>query len=472
MDTENMPTKISKVKSAPLPALSEGSVLRYLSFSALYFAQGLPEGILFFGLPAWMAMAGISPAAIGAYAAVIMIPWSFKVLAAPLMDRFTYLPMGRRRPWILFGQLGLMASFLSMAFIPDPMNNLNLLMALGFFVSLSGVFQDIAVDGMAIDIVPTNQQARANGLMWGSKTLGISASLAAGTYIYNTYGYFYAISLFSFAILFLMVVPLFLRERPGEKILPWLEGSASEISAKLQLHSWAQIFKSLYQVIFLPISILMGIAAFFYSVGRGLIDTLMPVFTVQELGWTDGHFSYIYAATKLVSGLLGMFVAGALIDFFGKIRMLTIYLPCLIGLIVLMVFLKNYWQNELITIVFFIAYLVLDTFILIAIFATAMQLCWKRISATQFTLYMAVSNVGLSVGAAILGPLKENLPWEYVILSAVLFYTVALILIRYIHFDSHLARVNKLETARLNLEERKLVVIPVKDPIKNMSNNK
>jgi PAT family beta-lactamase induction signal transducer AmpG len=471
MNTENNQTEINKVKSAPLPALSEGSVLRYLSFSALYFAQGLPEGILFFGLPAWMAMAGISPAAIGAYAAVIMIPWSFKVLAAPLMDRFTYLPMGRRRPWILFGQLGLMASFLAMAFIPDPMNNLNLLMVLGFFVSLSGVFQDIAVDGMAIDIVPTNQQARANGLMWGSKTLGISASVAAGTYIYNTYGYFYAISLFSFAILFLMTVPLFLRERPGEKILPWSAGIASEISGKLQLHSWAQIFKSLYQVIFLPISILMGVAAFFYSVGRGLIQTLLPVFTVQELGWTDGHFSDIFAATNIISGLLGMFVAGALIDFFGKIRMLTIYMFCLLGLIIFMTFMKSYWHFEIFTISFFVGYFVLDTFITIAIFATAMQLCWKRISATQFTLYMAVSNVGLSVGAAILGPLKESLNWEFVILSTVLFYAVALILIRYIHFDSHLVRVNKLETAQLNLEERKLVVIPVEDPIKKMSNN-
>jgi len=471
MDMENTIDEINKAKPVKLPALSENSLLRYLAFSALYFAQGIPEGILWFGLPAWMAMAGISPATIGAYVAVIGIPWSFKILAAPLMDRFTYLPMGRRRPWILFGQFGLMASFLSMAFIPDPMNNLNLLMTLGFIVSLCGVFQDIAVDGMAIDIVPTNQQARANGLMWGSKTLGISASVAAGTYIYNTHGFFYAISLFSLAVLFIMLVPLLLRERQGEKIMPWTEGIASEISGKLQLDSWAAIFNSLYRVIVLPISIVMGIAAFSYSVGRGLIQTLLPVFTVQELGWTDGHFSDIFAATNLISGLLGMFVAGALIDFFGKIRMLTIYMFCLIGLILLMVLLKNYWQNELYTIGFFVFYFILDTFILIAIFATAMQLCWKRISATQFTLYMAVSNVGLSVGAAILGPLKEQLSWEYVILCAIVFYSIMLVLIRYIHFDNHLARVNKLETARLNLEERKLVVIPVKDPIKNMSNN-
>ncbi|MDZ7615075.1 MAG: hypothetical protein U5K51_16310 [Flavobacteriaceae bacterium] len=53
----------------------------------------------------------------------------------------------------------------------------------------------------------------------------------------------------------------------------------------------------------MPISIVMGIAAFSYSVGRGLIQTLLPVFTVQELGWTDGHFSDIFAATHLISVL-------------------------------------------------------------------------------------------------------------------------------------------------------------------------
>src|SRR5690606_17887723 len=176
-----------------IPALSENAVLRYLSFSALYLAQGIPEGLIMFGIPAWMAMHGKSPAEIGGFAAIALIPWSFKIVAAPLMDRFTWLPMGRRRPWIIFGQLGLIASFLSMAFIPDPLNNISLLMVAAFSVSLFTIFQDIAVDGLAIDILPVNQQARANGLMWGSKTVGISASVALGSYIINAYGFMYAV---------------------------------------------------------------------------------------------------------------------------------------------------------------------------------------------------------------------------------------------------------------------------------------
>ena len=99
--------KSDTLKLKPLPALSENTFLRYFSFAAFYVAQGIPEGLLWFAIPAWLAMNGKSPAEIGSYVAVVSIPWSLKIFNAPIMDRFTYLSMGRRRPWILFGQLGL-----------------------------------------------------------------------------------------------------------------------------------------------------------------------------------------------------------------------------------------------------------------------------------------------------------------------------------------------------------------------------
>lgn len=206
----------------------------------------------------------------------------------------------------------------------------------------------------------------------------------------------------------------------------------------------------------------MGAAVFSYSVGRGLIRALLPVFTVQELGWTDSHYSQTFATVNMISGILGMFIAGALIDFFGKIRMMTIYLCCLIGIVLAMTLMKNYWQNELVVYGFFAGFFILDTFISIAVFAIAMQLCWKRISATQFTLFMAIANLGLAAGARLLGPLTDNLNWEYVILTVVFFAVVMLILIRYIHFDSHLKKVNRLESIQLEKDELAIELIPDK----------
>ena len=395
-----------KIKSKPLPSLSENTFLRYFSFAALYVAQGIPEGLLWYAIPAWLAMNGKTPAEIGIYVAVIGIPWSLKIINAPIMDRFTYLAMGRRRPWVLFGQLGLILSFLSMSLITDPLNNLSTLMILGFIVSFFEVSQDIAVDGMAIDILPVDQQARANGLMWGSKTLGISASVAAGSWIMSHYGYFYAIVSFSLIISIIILVPLFLRERPGEKLLPWTKGEASKVAEKIQLHSWKGIFKSLYKVFFLPVSFMMGIAAFSYS-GRKRVDRYrVASFYGTELGWADTQYSQIFATANLISGILGMVIGGFLIDYFGKVKMISVYMSLLILLVAAMAFLKSFWQNECFVTGFIVCFYILLTFTTIAIFASAMQLCWKRVSATQFTLYMAISNLGLAAGAALMGQLK------------------------------------------------------------------
>jgi PAT family beta-lactamase induction signal transducer AmpG len=449
------------LKSTSLPALSESAILRYLTFSAMYIAQGIPFGLLWFGLPAWMAMNGVSATEIGVFIAISTLPWSFKIIAAPVMDRFTFLVMGRRRPWIIFGQFGLLVSFFSMAFIPEPLQNISMLTTAAFIINLFSVFQDIAVDGLAIDIVPENQQARANGLMWGSKALGKAATVAIAIYLINTYNFFTAISLLSLVILAIMIIPLILKERPGEKIMPWTRGTVAGINNEIQLHSWKAILKSLYQVFFLPVSIIMGIAVFGFSIGRGLVDTLLPIFTVQELGWDDSGYAQVFAMANLVSGLLGMFVAGALIDFFGKIRMLTIYLSLIILLIAGMAFLKIYWEQYVFITGFIIGFYILETFITIAVFATAMQLCWKRISATQFTLYMAISNLGHSLGSAMVGPLKDSFNWQQVILSFIIFALIMLIIIRFIHFDKHLARVNRLEVEQLARDEENLVIIPV-----------
>jgi len=99
-------------ESKTLPSLTENSFLRYFNFIALYFAQGVPEGMLLYGIPAWMAVNGKTPGEIAGFAVACGLPWSFKFIVAPLMDRYTYLPMGRKRPWVILGQIGLIQLYL------------------------------------------------------------------------------------------------------------------------------------------------------------------------------------------------------------------------------------------------------------------------------------------------------------------------------------------------------------------------
>jgi MFS transporter, PAT family, beta-lactamase induction signal transducer AmpG len=377
--------------------------------------------------------------------AMVGLPWSFKIIVAPLMDRFTYLPMGRRRPWVMFGQLGLMASFIAMAFVPDPLNNLNLFMAAGFAVGFFGAFQDVATDGMAIDIVPIEQQAKANGFMWGAKIIGTAASLALGSWLLHQYNFSIAIGTLSIVVCLIMLVPLCLRERPGEKLLPWTNGTAAAENKKIQITSWSVIFKSLYSVFTLRNSLLFAVLAFTTQGAFNYIDTLLPVFTVQQLGWTDTAYSNFYATATLVGGISGMLIGGVLIDKFGKIRMLNIYCFLLIILTAGLAFLKIYWGYKWFISSFMIIYQMLYVFATIGVFATAMQCCWKKVSATQFTLYMTIANLGRIAGAKSIGPIKSNFSWEYTLLAFAAMIAVAWVLIRLLHINQHVKKVAELE---------------------------
>jgi PAT family beta-lactamase induction signal transducer AmpG len=189
----------------------------------------------------------------------------------------------------------------------------------------------------------------------------------------------------------------------------------------------------------------MGIGVFNSSTGKGLIDTVLPVLTVQQLGWADTDYSQIFATANMTSGILGMFIGGALVDFFGRVRMMSLFLILLMLLVATFSFLSPHWNRAEIIIGFMIGFYVLFVFLTISIFATAMQLCWKRVAATQFTIYMAVSNLGLSTGAALSGLLTEWFSYSQLILVYVICAGVLLVLLRFVKLEKHQKQVEELE---------------------------
>ena len=426
---------------------SDNSFLRYVSFSALYFAQGIPQGFLYFALPAWMALNGFTPIEIGKYMAVAFLPWSFKIVAAPVMDRFSFLAMGRRRPWLIAGQFGIVVGMIFMSGMQNPAENLMMLMVLGFCINLFTILQDIATDGLAIDVLPEHQQARANGLMWGSKSIGVAATVAVTTWFFRVFGFSTTLILFALLVVIIMIFPILIKERPGEKRLPWTKGAVSPEVLSLHLPNWILIVKRLFSVFFLPASILMGIGSFSYALAEGLTDAALPILALQKLGWTDDQYSTILSSAQLTGGLLGMFLGGALIDIFGKKKMLFIYLLALVLVFGTFSLLNAQWDNRLFLSVFIVMYGILSTFVSISIFAIAMQLCWKQVAATQFTLYMAILNFGMSSGSYLMGQFEQIMEWKHIFLVNILFLAVAMGVIYFIDFDKHTNRM----VARMNL---------------------
>jgi PAT family beta-lactamase induction signal transducer AmpG len=378
-----------------------------------------------------MAMNGKTPAEIGSFVGVLIIPWSFKFIIGPFIDRYTYLPMGRRRPWVLFGQIGIIMSFIGMASIIDPLDHMSQMMVAGVILSFFSAFQDVATDAMAIDILPKEEQARANGLMWGSKTLGVSSSLAAGSWMLNQIGFSAALLVLAIAVSIIFLVPLLIRERPGEKFLPFMHGRSSPETEEHHLDSWKEIFKSLWHVMTLHYSILLMVLLFIMGAAYNFMNTLIPIFTIQKLNWTDQEYSQVYSAASLFGGLMGMFIGGYLLDHFGRVRMLSIYYLLLILLTGGMAYYEVHWLNSHFTTAFIFAYTTLYCFSTIGLLSMAMKFCWKKVSATQFTVYMAVTNFGFAAGPKLIAPIRNAYGWEITILAFAVIVCVVLLMLQF-----------------------------------------
>ena len=80
---------------------------RLLVVALLGFASGLPLALTGQALQAWLSQDGVDIATIG-FLSLVGLPYTFKFLWAPLMDRFELWPaLGRRRGWLVLTQLGL-----------------------------------------------------------------------------------------------------------------------------------------------------------------------------------------------------------------------------------------------------------------------------------------------------------------------------------------------------------------------------
>lgn len=393
--------------------LDENRRLRFAVLSILYAAQGIPDALVLILFPAYLAAKGASAATIGSFLAIAMLPNSAKLLAGPVIDKIAFPAMGRRRPWIIFGQAAIAASLIYLACIGEPADHITLFAAGAFAITLSTVFQDVATDGMAIDIVPDTEQGRANGLMWGGKTIGTAAAASAGGWLLYRYGFETVVLTAAATIMAVLLFILFLRERADEKLLPWTHGQASPVTLAAQPENWKLVIISLIRALrergaqhLISISISIGLIA-------GLTGALLPVLIVQDFGWSDAEYSQARAALKLAAGLAGMIAGGLLIDKLGYRAMLAILFAAMSVANVVMAVLLDRQAGM----AFMIAFEGLLVFVFIGFFAATMRQCMRTIAATQFSFTMVCGNIALVVGAALLGPISEGFGYQGVLFA-------------------------------------------------------
>jgi|TARA_Y100000310_G_scaffold197650_1_gene197719 PAT family beta-lactamase induction signal transducer AmpG len=424
--------------------LSENRYLRFFSFSVFYVAQGLPIGLISIALPAYLAEQGAGPGQIASFIAISGLPWGFKLLAGPVMDRFTFLPMGRRRPWVVSAQFGLLIAIVTLGTVPDPVNNMVLLTWVAFVVNGFAAVQDVAVDGMAIDVLPAQERGRANAFMAFGQVAGYSASAALSAMAMAAFGIKGATWILAIGIALIFVWSVAVRERERERILPWSNGEATPQSVELQADDWRSIFLNLFKVMFLRASILLVVMTFFWRMAAGFWISAAPVIVVQELGYESTDYSYWTAITGFISACIGLLV-GPLIDRSGSQRIL---LFSLLGLACTHVFAgmnTSLWSVSWFPLVILSLDNLFQQAIFISFIAIHMNICWKQVSATQFAIYMAWSNLARSIGAWIYGQVEPFLTSGQVFLAMGLCCVIAAVLLHLVNLVIHNEQIERLD---------------------------
>ena len=183
-----------KGKENFLSALSVYLQPRVLIVMFLGFSAGLPLALSSSTLAVWMREEGVNLQTIGLFA-LVGTPYTIKFLWAPIVDALD-VPvlsrlLGRRRGWLLFSQLLLMAAILFLG-VSDPAVSPWIVAFGALCVATASATQDIVIDAFRVESLEKNEQAAGMASYVAAYRIGMLASTAGALFIvsgFEAYGF-------------------------------------------------------------------------------------------------------------------------------------------------------------------------------------------------------------------------------------------------------------------------------------------
>jgi PAT family beta-lactamase induction signal transducer AmpG len=388
---------------------------RFLSFGLLYLSEGIPYGFSSVALVAFMRMEGLSLEQTGAFVAAILLPWSFKWAWAPLIDIVKLNRLGGRKAWIVSCTTMMIITLLITATI-DFVANFQLLLIMIVLNNFFCATQDVAIDSLAVSTLTEEERGRGNGFMFGGQNLGIAMGGGGAILVFGLWGFDVALMYVSGMLFLNLLFVIFFVEDPGVAI-PAEE--QQDGSLRKVIDTVGSFFKDLYA------SFLKSGAAPKF----GLVFSILPVGTLAlayatlttiqvDYGLDELRIGQLSAANT-VAAATGSLIGGALADRFGIRKMLALFyvltmLPALYLAIQISVAGLNSVMLEL-----FYGAIILHGLFYGAAFglhaAVLMGLTNPVVAATQFTLFMGMTNLAVVIANYWQGIVAERIDYAMVL---------------------------------------------------------
>ena len=399
--------------------MNDSKFARFGTLCSLYFSQGVPWAFIAVAFVAYLVghdTYDITDDEVAALTLMGTLPWMFgKLILGPIIDRFQSSTMGRRRPWVLFSQFGMVVTMAAFLLIDEPETDLA---AIGMFFLIHNIFaalQDVSSDALAVDVLREDEVALANGLMFVSKGFGFMfAALVLGNILIDS-GFQSALNVQIPLLLILMLIPFFVLEKEGDSRFL---GGTTENNQNSSMN-FSELKDGLLGVLkesstrwALLLATLVWIGGGMGG-GMGIIDMQFPFVFVDDLGWSEEDYLALKGATIFLMTMIGFLVGGFLGKKFGSHKVMMYAVG--VGTIMTIIWsaLRGNWSDDSFMQYYWMIWTFVWGIVGANLIALLMSLTSSELGGTQFSLYMTAINIGAIGGTMVSPKLLELLNGNY-----------------------------------------------------------
>jgi MFS transporter, PAT family, beta-lactamase induction signal transducer AmpG len=352
---------------------------------------------------AWLKDFGVDIKTIGLLA-LVGLPYNFKFLWAPLLDRFVPPFLGRRTGWIAVFLTLLIVTIAAMGFL-DPSKEMNLVVVCAFAVAFFSASQDIVIDAYRVDLLrPEERGPGASMVMLGGRL----AFLASG-----------ALALALTAVMPWKWVWVSMAACLVIGLATCLFAPSPEVPVKPPASLKQAVLDPFRQYFTRDGAVMILFFVVLFKLGDTLAAALLTPF-LKELGFTNPDIAAVNKVFGLIASLAGGVLAGGAVSRLGVYRSLWVFgiLQAASNFVFIGLALsgKSYpWMVASIVVEQFCGGMGTAAFV-----AYLIGLCDQRFSATQYAMLSSLSAIARTVLASVTGYLVESLGWP------LFFFTTAL----------------------------------------------
>jgi len=354
---------------------------RRFLFFALYLSEGAPIGYIWWHLPTRLRADGVPIERITALTAMLVLPWTLKFLWAPLVDTLRSSRWSFRH-WIMATQVLMGLALLPLGTL-DPATQLPAMAAVLLVHAVAAATQDVAIDALAISTTPPGERGAINGWMQAGMLLGRSLFGGVALMVAARFGPGAVRTGLIVTIWSSLVLLVFARESDPAPAESHGSFRAALGAALRERRTW--------------------IGLLFAATGGAAFEAVGAVAGpyLIDRGYTSAAVGRFLALPVVGAMLAGALAGGWLADRLGRARAAGIFLVAIAAVVLGLA--AAHGAGGTVTLVLLAAlYLAIGLFTA-ASYGLFMDLTLVRLGATQFSSYMAATNLceswaGFTVG--------------------------------------------------------------------------